>query len=101
MQDQYINHIMNETGATVSLRGRGSGNLESVNGEGITFCMQYDLIASFLLQRTGILLAIVTYFRLFRLQKDSYHCIYSCQVIIQKVLKMLNFWLKIFWIQSV
>ncbi|XP_021805981.1 protein RIK isoform X1 [Prunus avium] len=31
--DQYINHIMNETGATVSLRGRGSGNLESVNGE--------------------------------------------------------------------
>ncbi|PQQ13398.1 protein RIK isoform X1 [Prunus yedoensis var. nudiflora] len=31
--DQYINHIMNETGATVSLRGCGSGNLESVNGE--------------------------------------------------------------------
>lgn len=101
MQDQYINHIMNETGATVSLRGRGSGNLESVNGEGITFCMQYDLIASFLLQHTDILLAIVTYFHLFRLQKDSYHCIYSCQVIIQKILKMLNFWLKIFWIQSV
>ncbi|RVW31452.1 Protein RIK [Vitis vinifera] len=32
--DQYINHIMNETGATVSLRGRGSGNSESPNGEG-------------------------------------------------------------------
>ncbi|KAG6656938.1 hypothetical protein CIPAW_04G055900, partial [Carya illinoinensis] len=31
--DQYINHIMNETGATVSLRGRGSGDLESTLGE--------------------------------------------------------------------
>ncbi|OAY56909.1 protein RIK isoform X2 [Manihot esculenta] len=27
--DQYINHIMNETGATVILKGRGSGNFES------------------------------------------------------------------------
>ncbi|MQL72888.1 hypothetical protein Taro_005262 [Colocasia esculenta] len=26
--DQYINHIMNETGVTVILRGRGSGNAE-------------------------------------------------------------------------
>ncbi|KAG2301427.1 hypothetical protein Bca52824_030078 [Brassica carinata] len=31
--DQYINHIMNETGATVVLRGRGSGSLENQPGE--------------------------------------------------------------------
>lgn len=37
MQDQYINHIMNETGATVLLRGRGSGNTDSLHGEGIPF----------------------------------------------------------------
>lgn len=37
MQDQYINHIMNETGATVVLRGRGSGNLDSSHAEGTPF----------------------------------------------------------------
>ncbi|KAL4382632.1 hypothetical protein AHAS_Ahas04G0252900 [Arachis hypogaea] len=31
--DQYINHIMNETGATVILRGHGSGSDECSNGE--------------------------------------------------------------------
>ncbi|KAK7340630.1 hypothetical protein VNO77_21339 [Canavalia gladiata] len=31
--DQYINHIMNETGATVILRGCGSGSNECLNGE--------------------------------------------------------------------
>lgn len=34
MQDQYVNHIMNETGATVLLRGHGSGSSESGFGEG-------------------------------------------------------------------
>lgn len=34
LQDQYVNHIVNETGATVLLRGRSSGNPESEQGEG-------------------------------------------------------------------
>ncbi|KAH9299379.1 hypothetical protein KI387_031061, partial [Taxus chinensis] len=33
--DQYINHIMNETGATIVLRGRGSENYEGPLGEEI------------------------------------------------------------------
>ncbi|XP_048231105.1 protein RIK isoform X1 [Ricinus communis] len=32
--DQYINHIMNETGATVVLKGHGSGNFEIPNSGG-------------------------------------------------------------------
>ncbi|CAN6470807.1 unnamed protein product [Victoria cruziana] len=31
--DQYINHIMNETGATVVLKGRGSSNVDGLSGE--------------------------------------------------------------------
>lgn len=34
MQDQYVNHIMNETGATVSLRGQRSGVAENGQCEG-------------------------------------------------------------------
>lgn len=33
MQDQYINHIMNETGVTVVLRGKDSGNLGNCHNE--------------------------------------------------------------------
>lgn len=35
VQDQYINHIINETGALVVLRGRGSGYLGNTIGEGL------------------------------------------------------------------
>lgn len=43
LQDQYINHIMNETGATVLLRGRGSVTSESLHGEGsIVYYMGHD-----------------------------------------------------------
>ncbi|KAK3032576.1 hypothetical protein RJ639_036815, partial [Escallonia herrerae] len=31
--DQFVNHVMNETGATVVLKGRGSGNSESAETE--------------------------------------------------------------------
>ncbi|KAF3793526.1 RIK protein [Nymphaea thermarum] len=36
--DQYINHIMNETGATVVLKGCGSGNADDVKGEESRLC---------------------------------------------------------------
>lgn len=58
MQDQYINHIMNETGATVLLRGRGSGIIDSLHGEGIPFFMQYDLITSLLILPRVVLFVI-------------------------------------------
>lgn len=34
MQDQYINHIMTETGAEVVIRGRGSSYHDPSRGEG-------------------------------------------------------------------
>lgn len=46
MQDQYVNHIMNETGVTVLLKGRGSGNTESSHGEGTALLYKNDLIKS-------------------------------------------------------
>lgn len=47
MQDQYINHIMNETGATVLLRGRGSGNSEGLQGEGTVYYKIYECLLIF------------------------------------------------------
>lgn len=35
MQDLYIKHIMNETGASVVLRGQGSEHLDSSHAEGV------------------------------------------------------------------
>lgn len=37
LQDQYIKHIMTETGAEVVIRGRGSGYNDPSTGEG-TYC---------------------------------------------------------------
>ena len=39
MQDQYINHIMNETGASVMLMGNGSENfgIQKDRGKGLNF----------------------------------------------------------------
>jgi hypothetical protein len=33
MQDQYLKHIMTETGTEVAVHGKGSGYLESFSGE--------------------------------------------------------------------
>ncbi|KAM3250581.1 protein RIK isoform X3 [Capsicum chacoense] len=41
--DQYINHIMNETGATVLLRGRGSGYSDGGPGEGAYLLIKRDV----------------------------------------------------------
>lgn len=51
MQDQYVNHIMNETGVTVLLKGHGSGNTESSHGEGTTLLYECNLIGSRFLWR--------------------------------------------------
>ncbi|RRT76331.1 hypothetical protein BHE74_00007575 [Ensete ventricosum] len=45
MQDLYINHIMNETGATVVLRGRGSEHLDSSH-EGLVPYYIFSLFSS-------------------------------------------------------
>lgn len=49
MQDQYISHIMNETGATVSLRGCGAGTSESASEEGNNSSMWHTGLAKFLI----------------------------------------------------
>lgn len=48
MQDQYINHIMNETGVTVMLKGCGSGSFEP-QGEGTIVCMRCLIFSSLLI----------------------------------------------------
>lgn len=96
LQDQYVNHIVNETGATVLLRGRGSGNPESVQGEG---SVPYDHLGTciFWLTRKWHL----TWNVLMVFLQDSNHCTCYYHAVIQKVLSMQSFWLKIFWIQFV
>lgn len=51
MQDQYVNHIMNETGATVLLRGRGSENPESAQGEGSISHVNLKQLFNFIFSR--------------------------------------------------
>lgn len=66
MQDQYINHIMNETGATVILKGRGSGNFESPSSGGTfwlhaIFLQVFDFYY-FLYDSNGTYLMLLSYF---------------------------------------
>lgn len=43
IQDQYINHIIKETGVHVELRGQGSGDLQNCHSEGWDYIHHFCL----------------------------------------------------------